>query len=105
MKIRPNQELKNKLGAVEDLMFSDLSFKEISKKWDVKINYLYQMNQCNFKWMVDFGFTAPLRKTAHQTTKEVEELICEGKSKEEIMDLIDIDEKKYNIILNRLYYK
>jgi len=79
-------EQERKLLAVRDIEETDLSFKDIAKKWGLKTSYIYHLNQCRMNWIRELGFSPPLRKTGHDINREIKEHLDNGVSAAKIME-------------------
>lgn len=84
---------EQRFGIVEDILHTEMSFKQIAAKWQTSYTSVVQINRNEAYWIrYKYGesLPKPLRKTPQDFYKEMEELFRAGKTVEEIANTMNV---------------
>lgn len=104
----PQMTMEQRLGLAEDLVETDMSFKDLAKKYKCNLSSVTETNRGNVNWIRDIYPDAefPLRPTPQNIRQELfDKMLIEGKSNEELKEEYNLTDYKVSYYRVEFYKK
>jgi len=98
---------KERLAILEDLLETELSFKDLAKKHNCSLSTVLGANAGTLNWAQDLlpDYDFPIRETNHTLRSEIFDKMLEGKSNAEIATEYQFDDYTVSYYRVELYKK